>query len=261
MSAFPPELQRELLRMAVLGSALLLVMALSLTALAGPAFGLRWLLAGLACWSFVVWQCHRRLYLNHASAGNTVYSTLGQGTRVTLLRGLLIAATSGFLATTILSDTRPALLFLPALFYTLAVLGDWLDGHLARRQQRTTRLGKELDTALDALGLLIAPLLAVLYARLHVSYLLVGIAYYLFQWGLYWRQRNNKAIYPLPSSRLRRYLAGCQMGFVAVALWPLLPAEITHPLGMVLMLPLLVGFWVDWLHVSGRRRTDREPSS
>lgn len=258
MPAYPPELQRELLRMTVLGSAALLVMSMALAALEGSAFGLRWLLTGLGCWGIVIWQCRRRLHLNHPAAGIPVYRTLGQGNLVTLLRGLLIAATAGFLMTTPVSDNRHALLFLPALFYSLAALGDLLDGRLARRQQQTTQLGTQLDTALDALGLLVAPLLAVLYAKLHVSYLLVSIAYYLFQWGLYWRRRHNRAVYPLPPSRLRRYLAGCQMGFVAVALWPPVPDDITRPLGIVFMLPLLTGFWIDWLHVSGRRLTGRE---
>lgn len=248
--------------MALLGGVLLVAMAMALatTLLQGPAPGLRWLLASLVCWACVVWQCRSRLHLNHGPVDLSVYRTLGQGNRLTLLRGLLIAATAGFLATPVQSDSPTVLVFLPALFYTLAVVGDWLDGRLARRQQHTTRLGSQLDTALDALGLLVAPLLAVLYAKLHVSYLLVSVAYYLFQWGLYWRRRHNRTVYPLPPSPLRRYLAGVQMGFVAVALWPPLPEEITSPLGVVIMLPLLIGFWIDWLHVSGRRRTGRAPS-
>lgn len=260
MPSTPPELQHELRWIAALGSGLLLSLALAFSAIEGPAFALRWLPAGLACWVFVVWQCHTRLYRNRDTENGALYHSLGHGNRTTLLRGLLIAATAGFLTTTGM-QTRPALLFLPALFYTAAVLGDALDGHLARRQQHITRLGAELDTTLDALGLLIAPLLAVLYGKLHASYLLVSIAYYLFQWGIHWRQRHGRPVYPLPPSRLRRHLAGLQMILVAAALWPSLPAEAMRTLGVVVMLPLLIGFCRDWLHVSGRRGAGREPAT
>lgn len=258
MPVTPPELQRELRRIAALGSGLLLAMAMLFAAAGGPEFALRWLPPGLACWAFVVWQGRRRLHRNYSTAGDTLYRTLGGGTRITLLRGLLIAATAGFLTTTGM-ETRPALLFLPALFYTAAALGDAFDGYVARRQHHTTQLGAELDTALDALGLLVAPLLAVLHGKLHASYLLVSIAYYLFRWGIHWRQRHDRAVYPLPPSSVRHHLAGLQMALVATALWPPLPAGATRILGVVCMLPLLIGFWRDWLHVSGRRGADPEP--
>ncbi len=256
----PPELKRELLYVAVLGAAVLIAMASTLAALEGWRFALRWLPAGLACWGFIVWQCHGRLHLNRNTVDDALYPTLGPGTRVTLLRGRLIAALAGFLATAGLA-TRPLTLFLPALLYTMAVLGDGLDGFLARRHKRTTQLGAEFDTALDALGLVVAPVLAVLHGKLHVSYLLVSVAFYLFQWGIAWRERQCRPVYALPPKRLRPVLAGSQMMLVAAALWPPLPAEMTRPLGMVVMLPLLVGFWIDWLHVSGRRGAGREPVS
>ena len=260
MPITPPELQRELLWLTALGSGLLLILAMALAVAESPPFALRWLPLSLGCWAFVAWQCLRRLHRNRATEDNAIYGSLGHGTRITLLRGLLIAATAGFLAT-IGMQTQAALLFLPALFYTTAALGDALDGYVARRQRQTTHLGAELDTSLDALGLLIAPLLAVAYGKLHVSYLLVSAAYYLFQWGLHWRRKHGKAVYPLPPSRLRRHLAGLQMALVATVLWPPLPADVTRLAGVIFMLPMLFGFWRDWLHVSGRRRSDREPAA
>ncbi len=257
MPASTPELQRELRRIAVAGVSLLLIMAATLIPPVGWTFALAWLLAGLVCWSFVVWQCHYRLPRNCRPADNFPCAQLGLGNRITLLRGLLIAATAGFLAIPA-AATGPSLRFLPALLYTLAALGDGLDGYLARRLQQTTQLGRELDTALDALGLLIAPLLAVLYGKLHASYLLVSMAYYLFQWGIHWRQQHGRPVYPLPPSSLRRFLAGLQMGLVATLLWPPLPAALTQPVGVVFMLPLLIGFIRDWLCVSGRLEVERE---
>src|SRR5690606_21176327 len=113
-------------------------------------------------------------------------------------------------------------------------------------------LGTELDTAYDALGLLIAPLLAVSYGKIHWSFLLVSAAYYIFQWGLYWRRTHNLPVYELLPSMLRRTLAGFQMGFVAVILLPCFQAPATHWIGVAFMIPMLLGFMVDWLVVSGR---------
>lgn len=252
-------LQRELWGLFALGCGLLLATSVGLTFVEGGLYALGWLVLGLACWSLVTWQCHRRLPLNLSHPGGTMFTSLGHGNRVTLLRGLLIAGTAGFLVDA-LQPSHSLLPFLPALFYSLAALGDALDGYLARRQQQTTVLGQELDMSLDALGLLIAPLVAVLYGYLHVSYLLVSVAYYLFQWGLYWRQRHGKPIYDLPPSKVRRYLAGAQMALVAVVLWPIVPSDISRVVGVVFMVPLLAGFWRDWLHVSGRRGTTQSNS-
>jgi len=245
------DFQRELVWIATLGVGLLVAAALLLTAVEGPTMALRWWLVAVLCWKFVLWQCQKRLPLNRSTADGPLFSTLGLGNRITLLRGLLIAATAGFLVLPP-NEVRPWLLYVPAALYSLAAMGDWLDGYLARRQQQTTLLGRELDTVLDAFGLLIAPLLAILLGKLHVSYLLVSVAYYLFQWGIYWRQRRDRPVCPLPPSRLRRHLAGVQMALVAFALWPPLPGETTRLLGLALMIPLLLGFCRDWLHVSGR---------
>lgn len=250
-------LQRELHQIIVLGISMLVVSAAVLSVLEGPLVALRWLLAGLACWSFVIWQCNERLHLNFSTQDNRSaprrYDTLGQGNRMTLLRGLFISAMAGFLFIPH-RQTVPWLLYVPAALYTAAALGDLFDGKLARRQQQTTQLGTELDTAFDALGLLIAPLLAVFYGKLHASYLLVSIAYYLFQWGIVWRKRQGLPVYPLPPSRTRRYLAGVQMALVAIALWPPIPGAVATVFGFALMMPLLIGFCRDWWHVSGRLR-------
>jgi CDP-diacylglycerol--glycerol-3-phosphate 3-phosphatidyltransferase len=117
-------------------------------------------------------------------------------------------------------------------------------------------LGAALDTLYDALGLLIAPLVAVRFGKLHESYLLVSVAYYGFSLGIVWRRRHGLPVYPLAPSALRRTLAGCQMGFVALVLWPTLAASLTRWLGVYFMLPLLVGFLVDWWQVSGRYDPD-----
>lgn len=210
------------------------------------------LASSLLCWTYVSWQSWQRLKLNYDPHTGSYYHTLGSGTQITLLRGLFISVAAGFIPTAVaIADT--AWMFIPAMLYTAAAIGDALDGFLARRQQHITRLGTELDTILDALGLLIAPVLAVLSGKLHVSYLLVSLAYYLFKLGINWRQCNGKPVYPLPPSKLRRQLAGWQMALVATALWPPIPGSVTQVVGVLFMLPLLAGFWRDWMAVSGRR--------
>lgn len=247
-------LRRELRRIAVSGGGLLLAGSWVLGQQNNTDLAISWLLPALACWVAVLWRAYRQLHLNCSLDGARFYAHLGHGNLLTLLRGFLIASTAGFLA---ISQRLDAGLFayLPAVFYTGAAIGDALDGFLARRQQQITQLGARLDNELDALGLVIAPLLAVLIDKLHASYLLVSVAYYLFQLGMFWRRRRDKPLYPLPPSRLRRQLAGWQMGLVATCLWPPIPGEVTRILGVVFMTPLLLGFVRDWLHVSGRRAT------
>lgn len=213
---------------------------------------LAWLLPALACWTLVLWRCQVQLHRNCDLNGDRHYSSLGHGNRLTLLRGFLISTTAGFL--TISQQLNGTLFaYLPAVLYTAAAIGDALDGYVARRQGQITQLGAKLDNELDALGLVIAPLLAVLTDKLHSSYLLVSVAYYLFQLGIRWRRRHQKPVYALPPSRIRRQLAGWQMGLVATCLWPPIPGEITRIVGVLFMTPLLLGFARDWLYVSGRQ--------
>ena len=95
-------------------------------------------------------------------------------------------------------------------------------------------------------------MLAFGYGQVHWSYLLFGIAYYLFNAGVLWRNSRGLPVYPLPPNLHRRTWAGFQMGFLAVALWPLVYPPITTLAGFAFMLPAMLGFLIDWLIVSGR---------
>ncbi|MFG1496134.1 CDP-alcohol phosphatidyltransferase family protein [Saccharospirillum sp. HFRX-1] len=253
-------LQREWVRIAWLGTAVLLAGALVLWFTEQPVTAAGWLVGSLAGWAFVLWQCRTRLHLNVSPFDKRVFTGLGTANRITLLRGWLIGATAGFLAIIPL-QVHAGLLFAPAVLYTLAAALDGLDGYVARRQQQTTRLGTELDTAMDAFGLLIAPLVAVFTDRLPAVYLLVSVAYYLFRWGIHWRAQRGRPVYSLPPSQVRRYLAGAQMVLVALALWPPLSESVIYWLSIALMIPLLLGFCRDWLHVSGWLGARREPAA
>lgn len=200
-------------------------------------------------WLFSCWQTWKRADLNRLTLDATPFPNLGWANSLSLLRGGLIALTGGFLLQPTLA---PFIAWLPGCIYGLAALLDRIDGFVARRTGRTSLLGSELDTLFDALGLLIAPLLAVQYGKIHWSFLAVSLAYYLFVFGLYWREKHRRPVYPLLPSQLRRAFAGFQMGFIALVLLPPFPANITQLLGIAFMLPILIGFYIDWLVVSGR---------
>jgi len=151
-----------------------------------------------------------------------------------------------------MQQTLVTFICLPALFYTLAAILDRLDGFAARRSEQVSLLGNELDIRFDALGLVIAPLLAIGLGKLHGSYLLLSVAYYVYRWGLQQRSLLGLPLYDLPGNPLRRTLAGFQMAFVALALWPLLDPELTAIAGIAFMLPVLFGFTADWWVVCGR---------
>ncbi|MDO8343951.1 MAG: CDP-alcohol phosphatidyltransferase family protein [Cellvibrio sp.] len=214
-----------------------------------PLDSLQWLLIADCLWVFVCWQLWQRLELNRAHQSAPLYTKLGWANHVTLFRGGLIALTGGFLFQ---PQAEGWAGWIPGVLYTLAAILDRMDGFVARRGKQTSLLGSELDTVYDALGLLVAPLLAVGYGKIHWSFLLVSAAYYVFVWGLYWRRTHNLPVYPLMPSLLRRTLAGFQMGFVAFILLPCFYAPLTIIIGIAFMLPILLGFIVDWLVVSGR---------
>lgn len=203
----------------------------------------------MCLWAFCWWQTWKRAELNHPQQNTQLFPNLGLANGLTLLRGGLIALTGGFLLQPTPDDIYA---WLPPLFYGLAALLDRVDGFVARRSGRTSLLGSELDTTFDALGLLIAPLLAIQFGKLHWSFFAVSLAYYLFIFGLYWRQKHQRPTYPLLPSQLRRAFAGFQMGFVAAVLLPIFPANTTQLLGVAFMLPILLGFMVDWQVASGR---------
>ena len=204
--------------------------------------------AGLL-WMLVLYQARGCLPLNRKGPEDGPYAHLGLANRLTIGRGWLIACTGGFLL-----QPSPAgvLAFVPAAFYAISAIVDRIDGYAARRTSQVSQMGRELDTVFDALGLAIAPLLAVWYGKIHWSYLLVSCAYYLFKWGQRYRQKNGLPVFALQPKLSRRALAGFQMGFVAVVLFPLFQPPATQITGFAFMLPVLAGFIIDWLIVSGR---------
>ena len=216
----------------------------------------QWVLQTWLLWGFVCYQAGRRMHLNRSDSDAPVYEELGWGNRLTLVRSWLIAAVGGFLFQP--WPAGPILTWLPGILDFFAAVLDRVDGYVARRTGHGSLLGQELDMVSDALGLAVASLLAVGYGQVHPSYLLFGAAYYLFHGGLMWRERLGLPIFPLPPALHRRAWAGFQMGFLVVTLWPLFGPPVTSLAGFAFMLPALIGFFIDWLTVSGRINRDSE---
>jgi CDP-diacylglycerol--glycerol-3-phosphate 3-phosphatidyltransferase len=175
---------------------------------------------------------------------------IGAATALTLTRGLLLGAIAGCVPL----PPRGLVAWAPGILYTTAALADLVDGYLARRLGQESSLGGRLDVALDALGLLIAPIAAVVLGRLPPWYLLLGAAYYLFQAALRLRRRRGLPLYedrlrPTPHARM---FAGYQMGLVATALFPVLGPPGTSITATLFMVPTMALFGREWLVVTGR---------
>jgi CDP-diacylglycerol--glycerol-3-phosphate 3-phosphatidyltransferase len=201
-----------------------------------------------AAWLFFCAALWRRRALNVPSETAIAAGPDGAltvATWITVTRALLVSALAGFFLSPIL---KGAATWIPGSLYLVAVLGDLVDGAVARRLRQSTKLGTSLDVTTDALGLLVAPLLAVRLGRLPPWYLLLSVAYPLFQAGLLLRARWHLPSFP---ERLRpnpraRILAGVQMGLVTTALFPVLPPSLLWPAATVIMLPTLVLFAREW---------------
>ena len=212
-------------------------------------FAIQGLIQTAALWLIVISQSRTRRDLNRFSHEKPLYNQLGWANRLTIIRGGLIAMVGGFL---FLGWPPGQAAWLPGVFYTLAAVIDRLDGFVARKSGQTSMLGIELDTVFDALGLAIAPLLAVWYGQIHWSYLLFSSAWYLFQWGIFRRRQLSLPVFNLTPNIVRRAWAGFQMGFIGIVLFPVFTPPFTIVCGIAFMLPVLTGFIIDWLVVSGR---------
>lgn len=213
-----------------------------------PTYAIRWAALAAIISVYQIVMLRRSLHLNHPPNNPTLLATLGPANWLSLFRGLLISAVGGFLFS---PWPEGWLGWLPTILYLIATIIDYLDGIVARVSRHITELGGHLDVEMDALGILVVPLLAVLYNQLPIWYLLVSVARYLFMLGVWLRQRQGKPIYDLTPSHLRRMMAGFQMGMLCFVLAPVFTPPGTWIAATVFMTPLITGFIRDWLVVSG----------
>ncbi|MBI5577524.1 MAG: CDP-alcohol phosphatidyltransferase family protein [Deltaproteobacteria bacterium] len=209
---------------------------------------------GWTCWG-------RALELNHSLQEPRLRPSLGAANWLTLLRGGLIAVLAGFLFQPPLAGGSLAGLaaWTPAALYIAAAALDGADGFLARVTGSETRLGEHLDTAVDALGLLIAASLIVWIGKAPAAYLCVGLGYYALKAAVEARRKAGRPIAPVQPRPEARLVAGCQMGFAGAAMLPLFEPAATRPAALILTAALLAGFARDWLVVCGHAAPDGRP--
>lgn len=183
-----------------------------------------------------------------------VFPTLGLANGITITRAILIAALGGFV---FLPPAAGCMAWAPGLLYLAAAGMDYLDGYAARVTRRTSLLGEALDMQWDSIGVLAGALVLVIYGLAPALYLLVGVARYWFLFGLWVHRRRGLPVLDLPFSRFRRPLAGVQMGYIAVALLPIFASASTWVAAVLFMLPHQIGFFYDYLSVTGRVKQDR----
>lgn len=197
-------------------------------------------------WQFVrLWKF---LPDNRASAADPILQRFGAANWITLGRGVLFAYLAGFI---LLPKPENWAAWLPGGFYLVAALLDYVDGAVARLTGSTTILGQKLDMDMDGLGILIATLVALNVGQVPLAFLLVGLARYLFLFGLWVREQQNLPIFDLPPRRFRRGLAGAQMGFLAAVLFPVFTPPATFIAAYFFLTPFVFFFLLDFLAVCG----------
>lgn len=223
--------------------------------LLGAAWGggrdvLQWGVVAGTLMVYILAHLWRNLEKNHlqGDGAGRLYSSLGLANWITLIRASGLAMLAGFLWL-----PRPAGVaeWIPGLLYLGSASLDYCDGWAARATRRTTLLGETLDMHWDGFGVLVATVLLIQYGVVPVWYGLVGLARYLFLFGMWVRTHIGLVNYPLPPSMARRALAGMQMGFIAVVLLPVFSPPATQGAATLFMLPLMGSFLRDWLAVCG----------
>jgi uncharacterized protein (TIRG00374 family) len=208
--------------------------------------GLRW--AALTGVTLALQWLYLGAVLTRLQRAKQLPSGFGPATWITLLRGSLLAGAAGFAGMGGTGGWAPAGLF------TTAIALDLLDGYVARCSGRVSRLGEDLELGMDSLAMLVGSGLAVLHGTLPWPYLSFGLASPVFRLGLWSRSRLGLPSQELPPSSVRRRIAGFCMGFLSVALWPIVSPTAAAWAGLLFLVPFLGGFGRDWVSVAGPPR-------
>lgn len=169
-------------------------------------------------------------------------------TAITLVRGVALAVFVGVLAGGVPGGSMA---WLPAVLFAIAAGLDAVDGWIARATDSVSTFGARLDTEMDGLTVLSGTLVVVVEALVPAVFLIVGVARYLFVFGIWLRKRRERPVAALPPSQLRRVLGGLAMATIWVALLPVVSATISRPVALVVLVPFVLNFTRDWLAVSG----------
>jgi CDP-diacylglycerol--glycerol-3-phosphate 3-phosphatidyltransferase len=180
---------------------------------------------------------------------------LGLANWTTLARGAIAAILAGFL---VLPPSSGRVAWLAMGLFLVNALADILDGSLARRLGRETRVGRRMDQTVDVLSMLIGIGLAVRWGRLPVWYLLLGVAPFLFR-GFRWvRGWSGLPVPPLPHRPSRRALAALLFGWVTFSLAPVSHPSMVSVATVGVGVALLGSFALDiWASGKGAAREPR----
>lgn len=177
---------------------------------------------------------------------------LGAANSVTVARAGLVCLAGGFVVATPVGWVAWA----PAVCYGVGVVLDQLDGHVARTVGRETPLGRRLDMAVDTVGFVVAPVVAVVWGQLPAWYLSLSAARYVYLGLTALRRLRGRPVADLPDGELNRYLAGGQMVFLTLALSPLVSPSTAVAVAPLALAPSLAVFFRDYLVVAGHLPRD-----
>jgi CDP-diacylglycerol--glycerol-3-phosphate 3-phosphatidyltransferase len=190
---------------------------------------------------------------NRRPGSMEVLGGVGIANALTLFRGLLAASLAGFVG---FPRGSPEAEWMPGVLLLAVVVGDALDGFVARRVGRPTVLGAELDMATDRAAILAAVSVAVLQGRLAPVFLALGFLPYLFAGHMLLRRQAGRPLPALSSSALRQLVGTLLSIFLIGALLPVLdPGALRIP-GALLLLAVLGSFARDWLALVKEGRSE-----
>jgi CDP-diacylglycerol--glycerol-3-phosphate 3-phosphatidyltransferase len=225
-----------------------------------PAFSpMRWSLQASLIVIVILILLGRNLGLHRQEKDGPLNPSLGAASWITLARGGLIALLAGFWLQPWPGHAHHGRWFawLPGIIYIAAVLADALDGRVARQTGSQTLLGEYLDTRVDALGILVASLVAVDSGQLPVFYVSAGLAWYLLQLAVWLRKKSGRPCGEVKPRKSARFMAGIQMAFLGIVLLPLLKPPITDAAAILILVPFLAGFLLDWQMVCRHENSDQ----
>jgi CDP-diacylglycerol--glycerol-3-phosphate 3-phosphatidyltransferase len=205
---------------------------------------------------YILYLLRRNLRLNTRGEDQDLMASLGPANWITLARAGLIAILAGFMFQPWPGRSNgPGWTgWIPGALYLTAVVGDAFDGFIARTTASQTRLGELLDTRIDALGILVACLLAINYGQLPDYYISAGLAYYGLRFAIWWRRKGGRPCFEVRPRPGARVMAGIQMAFLGIVLLPGFSPQFTHIAAILILIPFLAGFLLDWRVVSGHEK-------
>lgn len=238
------KLHGELACLAVAGVLFLFGLFLALQQSGMARLAWAWLAVSALLSAYPFWHLWRHLHLNRLDAGSPLIPSLGPANVMTLSRSVLNACLAGFLVAPRPEDWAA---WVPGLLYLVSVILDYLDGYVARITGRSTLLGEVLDMHWDSTGALIGSILAVRYGQAPLPYILMGLARYLYVFGLWLRRRLGLPVNDIALNPAGRPIAGMEMGFLAVILLPIFTPPATQVAALLFLLPLVISFLRDWI--------------